>query len=93
MRTKYYTRLHAEILRQGWTFAELSRVTGIHQQTIADYCHDRPRSGGSTKVFHRIPNRRHTTVLARALEMHPDLIRDRGQYILEAVASTVVSTA
>lgn len=84
--TKHYTRLHIEILRQGRSFADLARETGIHQQAIYEYAHDRRRP-------ERLAGRHHVIALARALGVHASVVTDRGAYSIEPVAiSDLVTT-
>lgn len=72
MKVRYYTRLYVEILRQGRTFADLHRETGIHPQTIYRYANDYRRV---------LP--KDVIPLARALGVHADVITDRRAYVLD----------
>jgi hypothetical protein len=76
---RYYTRLHAEIIRQGRTVAWVAREAGINAQQVSDYCHSRRPLKGPISWNHALS-------LARVLDVEPAALRDnKSKHTLEVV--------
>lgn len=69
-----YSCLHAYLIRHGLSMREVSIEAGLHPDQVEQICAGRRR-----------PNPRHVRAICEVLGINPHIVRDRRQYLLEAV--------